>query len=44
MNPWHASYLRRGIDKITENGTVTTSERHAQSVERMKFVVLLPVR
>lgn len=34
MNPWHASYLRRGIDKITENGTVTTSERHAQSVEK----------
>ena len=24
--------MRRGIDKITENGTVTTSERHAQSV------------
>lgn len=24
MNPWHASYLRRGVDKITENGEVTT--------------------
>ncbi|HJD75810.1 MAG TPA: DUF5627 domain-containing protein [Bacteroides reticulotermitis] len=34
MNPWHASYLRRGIDKITENGTVTTAVRHAQSVEK----------
>lgn len=34
MNPWHAFYLRRGVDKITENGTVTTSVRHAQSVEK----------
>lgn len=34
MNPWHASYLRRGVDKITENGEVKTSVRHAQSVEK----------
>ena len=34
MNPWHASYLRRGIDQITENGTTTTVVRHAQSVEK----------
>lgn len=34
MNPWQASYLRRGIDQITENGTTTTVVRHAQSVEK----------
>lgn len=34
MNPWHAFYLRRGIDKITDNGVVTTSVRHAESVEK----------
>ncbi len=28
------SYLRRGVDKITENGEVTTSVRHAESVEK----------
>ena len=34
MNPWHASYLRRGIDQVTESGTATTVVRHAQSVEK----------
>lgn len=34
MNPWHAFYLRRGVDKITEGGEVTTTVRHAQSVEK----------
>lgn len=34
INPWHAFYLRRGIDKITDNGTVTTNVRHAASVEK----------
>lgn len=34
MNPWHAFYLRRGVDKITEGGEVTTTVRRAQSVEK----------
>ena len=23
INPWHAKYIRRGVDKVTENGTTT---------------------
>lgn len=34
INTWHASYLRRGVDQITENGTTTTNVRHAQYVEK----------
>ncbi len=34
INPWHAFYLRRGVDMITENGTTTTNVRHAQNVEK----------
>ena len=34
MNPWQASYLRRGIDQITENGSVTTVVRHAETIEK----------
>lgn len=34
INQWHANYLRRGIDQITENGLTTTSVRHAVSVEK----------
>lgn len=33
INPWHAKYLRRGIDQITENGTTTKNVRHKQYVE-----------
>jgi len=40
MNPWQASYLRRGIDQITENGTTTTVVRHAQSVEKDDVIVV----
>lgn len=34
INPWHANYLRRGIDKITEGGTTTNNVRHKESVEK----------
>ena len=27
MNPWQANYIRRGVDQITENGTLTTNVR-----------------
>ncbi|MDT3401999.1 DUF5627 domain-containing protein [Mucilaginibacter terrae] len=39
VNPWHANYLRRGVDQITQaNGTVSTSLRHAQYVENNQVV------
>ncbi|WP_307757556.1 DUF5627 domain-containing protein [uncultured Mediterranea sp.] len=34
INPYHAYYLRRGIDKITENGKTTTVVRHQPNVEK----------
>ncbi len=34
INKWHASYLRRGVDQITENSTTTNNVRHASSVEK----------
>ncbi len=40
INKWHASYARRGIDKITENGTTTTNVRHKQYVEYDEVVFL----
>ncbi|MDE7345945.1 MAG: DUF1735 domain-containing protein [Muribaculaceae bacterium] len=40
VNPWDASYLRRGVDKITENGTTTTVERKAEFVEKDEVVRL----
>lgn len=33
INSYHAYYLRRGIDVVTENGVTTTEVRHKQSVE-----------
>lgn len=33
INQWHANYLRRGVDKITKNGTTTTVVRHKPYVE-----------
>ncbi len=33
INPWHANYLRRGEDVITEGGEATTHVRHAEYVE-----------
>lgn len=34
INKYHAYYLRRGVDKITENGSTTTNVRHGASVEK----------
>lgn len=34
MNPWHAFYLRRGVDQVTENGTTSTVVRHGATVEK----------
>lgn len=33
INQWHANYLRRGVDGVTENGVTTTVVRHKQYVE-----------
>lgn len=40
VNPWDASYLRRGTDKVTENGVTTTVERKAEYVEQDEVVRL----
>lgn len=40
INPWHSSYLRRGVDVITENGKTETVKRHAEYVERDEVVNL----
>jgi hypothetical protein len=41
VNQWHANYLRRGIDQITQaNGTITSSSRHAQYVEKDQAVTI----
>lgn len=33
VNPWHANYLRRGVDQITTSSTVMTNVRRKQYVE-----------
>ncbi len=33
INKWHASYLRHGVDVITEGGTTTQNVRHNEYVE-----------
>lgn len=33
INPWHAYYLRRGVDVETQNGVTTTVVRHQKYVE-----------
>lgn len=33
INKWAAKYLRRGVDKITENGNTIENKRHAAYVE-----------
>lgn len=40
INPWDATYLRRGVDEITENGVITRVVRHAQYVEKDETVEL----
>lgn len=43
INPWHAYYLRRGEDKITEDGTTTTALRHEEYVEYDEVVSMSTV-
>lgn len=40
INQWHSSYLRRGVDQITDNGTTTTNVRHKDYVEYDEVVYL----
>ena len=41
VNPWQATYLRRGVDVITSaDGTQTTEVRHAQYVENDELMNL----
>lgn len=40
INQWHANYLRRGVDMITQDGTTTTKVRHAQFVENNEVIGL----
>lgn len=40
INPWHANYLRRGEDVITEGGETTTVVRHEEYVEDDEVVSL----
>lgn len=34
INPWAGTYLRRGVDLVTENGTTKTVVRHNATVEQ----------
>ena len=40
INQWDGSWLRRGVDTITENGKVTTDVRHKQYVENDEVMFL----
>lgn len=40
INPWQASYLRRGIDQITEGGSTVANVRHKEFVEYDEVVNL----
>lgn len=40
INPWHASYLRRGIDVVNENGISKNIVRHNASVEKDEICYL----
>ena len=40
INQWHAYYLRRGVDQITENGVTTTEVRHNKYVEDDEVMML----
>lgn len=41
VNPWHANYLRRGVDQLTyvATSTVTSNVRHTQYVEKNEVVM-----
>ena len=40
INQWDGSWLRRGVDTITENGETTTEVRHEQYVENDEVMFL----
>ena len=40
VNPWDGSWLRRGVDTITEDGQTTTEVRHGQYVENDEVMYL----
>lgn len=40
INQWDGSWLRRGVDTITENGETTTDVRHKQYVENDEVMYL----
>lgn len=40
VNPWDGSWLRRGVDTITEAGQTTTEVRHGQYVENDEVMYL----
>ena len=40
INQWDGSWLRRGVDTITENGETTTEARHKQYVENDEVMFL----
>ena len=40
INPWDGSWLRRGVDTITEGGQTTTDVRHKQYVENDEVMFL----
>ena len=40
INQWHANYLRRGKDVITDGGTTTTNVRHKEFVEKDEITSL----
>lgn len=40
INPWQASYSRRGTDLVTENGTTTTVVRHGETIEKDEVCTL----
>lgn len=40
VNRWHAAYLRRGVDRMTADGTTSTNVRHAEYIERDEQVNL----
>ncbi len=40
INPWHSSYLRRGVDVVTDAAGTRTEVRHAEYVEKDEVVKL----
>ncbi len=40
INEWDGSWLRRGVDQVSDNGTTTTNVRHEQYVENDEVTYL----